>query len=291
MTKYPAKEAFDIIEKELMPKLNLVRLYKENRTYAQLYAIGSENGKQFLLVHRGKKSDDGQLKMARQTKICFEKGFIPKKLSGVSQTKVDEGSFAKNEISKINPDHGQQVAYLIENEQALRSILWQYATDDYTNLYEKEKENNILDGIVKEYTQEVAHLKIDTTEAERLQKYRIGQNKFRNSLVEYWSGKCAVSQLDLTEILVASHIKPWAECTSDYERLDIYNGLLLSPIYDALFDKGLIGFTNNGEILISSNINIMQRRLLNLTGLEKIQGLETKHHKYLEWHRKYWFKN
>ena len=61
---------------------------------------------------------------------------------------------------------------------------------------------------------------------------------FRTALTSYWGGKCCVSGLSMEPLLRASHIKPWAVCDLDRERLDVFNGLLLIPNLDALFDAG-----------------------------------------------------
>ena len=63
-------------------------------------------------------------------------------------------------------------------------------------------------------------------------------------------GKCAVTGNDLEEILIASHIVPWRD-SSDEERLDPDNGILLYPLYDALFDKHIITFSDDGSMEVS----------------------------------------
>jgi hypothetical protein len=85
-----------------------------------------------------------------------------------------------------------------------------------------------------------------STEAERVVVQRVGQNLFRAALLDYWQGRCCVSGLDIQELLWASHIKRWAACGSDDERLDVFNGLLLAPHIDALFDGGWISFADDG---------------------------------------------
>ena len=70
---------------------------------------------------------------------------------------------------------------------------------------------------------------------------RLGQGKFRKDLIKMFNGICFITGFNKTELLVASHIKPW-KVSSDMERLDPYNGLLLIPNYDKLFDKGYISF-------------------------------------------------
>ena len=90
---------------------------------------------------------------------------------------------------------------------------------------------------------------IPATEKEALVKSRIGQGKFKKDLLVYWDSQCAVTGFSGEGLLRASHIKPWRD-SNNTERLDKFNGLLLSPSYDAAFDCGYISFTNGGELLI-----------------------------------------
>jgi hypothetical protein len=71
-----------------------------------------------------------------------------------------------------------------------------------------------------------------TTEAERLVIQRIGQDVFRDALMNYWDGHCPMTGITEPELLRASHIVPWADC-ADAQRLDVHNGLLLSALWDA----------------------------------------------------------
>jgi hypothetical protein len=102
------------------------------------------------------------------------------------------------------------------------------------------------------------------TEAERITIQRIGQNIFRDALLEYWNGACAVLGVTESCLLRASHIKPWAECATDAERLDVYNGLLLTAHLDAAFDAHLISFGDDGRIVISQALSSEDRARLHL---------------------------
>ena len=86
------------------------------------------------------------------------------------------------------------------------------------------------------------------TEVERLVRQRVGQQKFRAAMLDYWGGACAVTGLALPEVLRASHAKPWAQCASDAERLDVFNGFLLVANLNALFDRFLISFDDTGRL-------------------------------------------
>lgn len=129
------------------------------------------------------------------------------------------------------------------------------------------------------------------TEAERLVVQRVGQDLFRNALLDYWRGRCCVTGLAVPSLLRASHIKPWAKCTTDNERLDVFNGLLLAPHLDALFDGGWISFSDQGSVLVSKALNATSRAQLGVATGWSIQGLKTDHLGYLAHHREVEFRH
>lgn len=98
-----------------------------------------------------------------------------------------------------------------------------------------------------------------TTEAERLVVQRIGQKVFRAGLMEYWQTGCPLTGITDAALLRASHIVPWAACASDLERLDVHNGFLLSALWDAAFDRGLVSFDDAGEPLFSPRLSATAR--------------------------------
>jgi len=123
------------------------------------------------------------------------------------------------------------------------------------------------------------------TEIERLVIQRVGQGVFRAGLIEYWEGRCAITGLGVVELLRASHIKPWAACDTDAERLDVFNGLLLAPHMDAVFDGGFITVGDDGVVRVSRTILADDRALLGLSGPLRVKGLKDAHGGYLGWHR------
>lgn len=130
----------------------------------------------------------------------------------------------------------------------------------------------------------------NSTEIERITIQRVGQNIFRERLLEYWDGRCAVTALDVSSMLRASHIKPWSECVSDAERLDVFNGLLLSPNLDLAFDQGLITFSKDGKIFYSDLLTDTAKNSLGFSSDLKAVGLIDRHLNYLDWHNKHIFK-
>ena len=89
----------------------------------------------------------------------------------------------------------------------------------------------------------------------------------------------------MPELLRASHIKPWASCDSDDERLDVFNGLLLSPTMDALFDAGLMTISEDGSVLLSSSLAAEAVATLVAQPPGPIKGLRPQHARYLRYHR------
>jgi len=126
------------------------------------------------------------------------------------------------------------------------------------------------------------------TEKERLQAARIGQGDFRNALVVAWNGTCPLAGVDHLPLLRASHIKPWRSSTNT-ERLDPFNGLLLAVHVDALFDRGLISFDDNGTLLISNTLSQDNLDRLGIVRGAMISGLDARHGSYLAHHRAHCF--
>jgi putative restriction endonuclease len=124
-----------------------------------------------------------------------------------------------------------------------------------------------------------------TTEAERMVIQRVGQDVFREALLSYWGGCCAVTGVADPRLLRASHIKPWAKCDTDAERLDVYNGLLLAAHLDAAFDAGLISFDDEGAIIFSSHFAQGDRDALGVHGQLALRRVGAGHLPNLGWHR------
>jgi putative restriction endonuclease len=85
-------------------------------------------------------------------------------------------------------------------------------------------------------------------------------------------------------LLRASPIVPWADCT-DAQRLDVHNGLLLSALWDAAFDKGLVSFTDDGTVCVSTSLSESARRALGVATVPQLTGLRAAHLANLAAHR------
>ena len=126
---------------------------------------------------------------------------------------------------------------------------------------------------------------IDKTEREALVKARVGQGLFRQRLIEHWKG-CSISKFGMYDCLVASHIKPWKNSTNE-ERLSVYNGLLLLPNYDKLFDKGYISFDKSGKIIYSRFFPESERRILGMDNYIHLIHVESQHERFLKYHNEF----
>nr|WP_257580885.1 HNH endonuclease signature motif containing protein [Shewanella algae] len=127
---------------------------------------------------------------------------------------------------------------------------------------------------------------VTDTDKATLIKTRIGQGNFRQKLISLWGG-CAVTGYKDASMLVASHIKPW-RASSNVERLDGYNGLLLLPTLDKAFDSGFISFDLAGRILISPLL--LEPESLGISETMSV-NLKPENQAYMEFHRDSVFRN
>ena len=126
-------------------------------------------------------------------------------------------------------------------------------------------------------------------EYERLTKARNGQGYFKEQILKRMDC-CMIT--GSKEILEAAHIKPWARA-NDQEKIDGFNGMLLTPNCHKLFDKGLICFQNNGSIKKSNKINLKEfdKLIIEDKKFNRKPISNKKTQAYLGWHRKYWRKH
>lgn len=149
---------------------------------------------------------------------------------------------------------------------------------------------NLIDeagaAIIQEDIGVLNERRIPVTQRKQLIDARLGQGLFRKNVEGLWVSACCVSGCKLRELLRASHILPW-KVSTDSERLDGENGLLLTADLDALFDKGLIAFSDAGEMLIADRVSISDRELLQLP--RSLRSLPSPNQaNYLRNHRQRW---
>lgn len=125
------------------------------------------------------------------------------------------------------------------------------------------------------------------TDVDAVVKRRIGQGLFRDLLQKKYGSRCCLSGVKNSRLLIASHIVPWSK-SSAVQKVDPENGLLLSITFDALFDKGLVSFSDEGSLLRSDQLDDETVELLgvNLDASLPPNLLTEKRRSNLQWHRK-----
>ncbi len=117
----------------------------------------------------------------------------------------------------------------------------------------------------------------------------IAQRLFRGNLLRLWQGSCAVTSVQEPRVLRSSHIKPWTK-SNVQEKVDHFNGLLLVPNLDTLFNEGLISFKDDGRMLVSDDWQTDDKRRMHITPDLHLRKLHPESRPYLEFHRDVLFK-
>lgn len=129
---------------------------------------------------------------------------------------------------------------------------------------------------------EIKKTGLEGAERDQIVKVRVNQSTFRQQLTNRYE-HCCLCGVTNTSLLIASHIKPWAESDAK-EKLDVNNGLLLCPNHDKLFDNGYITFDDNGEIIISDELDRNDQIFMNVNEKMSIDLYEDSK-AYMKYHR------
>ena len=210
-------------------------------------------GGQVRFVIKGQKTPNNALVAYKQEDVILNGISIKDKC----HRKTTQLPPSDDEIRK----HGQEVLKLVFGET-------------YTSSHLKESLDSSLIG--------------KPTDKEVTVDARLLQGEFRKRLFKQYSGKCMVTGIDIEQILRASHIKAYAECTDD-EKYDLNNGLLLSANIDALFDRHLITFDEKGNLLISKTLTEKQLSFLGIANPIRLH-LNDKQKRYMDIHRELFYK-
>lgn len=154
------------------------------------------------------------------------------------------------------------------------------------NLIRKSEETNYYNDS-QTNKEEFQYSEPNITERKGLVTSRVGQGTYRDKIIERWNKTCPITKCKVLSILISSHIKSWKE-SDNLERLDVENGILLSPNVDSLFDKHLISFSDEGQMLISNKIS---EDVLNQLGIDKrvVLPVSDGMKKYLKRHREIFY--
>lgn len=137
-------------------------------------------------------------------------------------------------------------------------------------------------------TESMAQIEVDETinrtEKESIIQARRGQGRYRDLIIEKY-GRCVITGINDEQILIASHIKPWVS-SNNSERISSENGLLLSPTFDRLFDRGFISFRDTGLIMPSNHFSDDNFKRVGLKTGEKFNlQISTEMKSFMDFHR------
>ena len=210
---------------------------------------------------------------------------------------------------------GGQVRYVIKGQKSPNNALVAYKQEDVIlngisikdKCHRKSTQMPPSDDEIRKHGQEILNLvfgaacpssqstePLDSsligrpTDKEITVEARLQQGEFRKKLIKQWAGKCMVTGIDIEPLLRASHIKAYAECT-DVEKYDLNNGLLLSANIDALFDRHLITFDVNGNLLASKTLTEKQLSFLGIDNPIQLHLNDEQKH-YMNVHRELFYK-
>jgi putative restriction endonuclease len=161
-----------------------------------------------------------------------------------------------NNFANVDPYHQQRgIVGLVGGRKQVAPIWIEFINNKDALLFESErilaeKEHTSIENKFSDELQGTEHLKGEYKLREV--KTRVNQNVFRQIVIANYSGRCAITGIDIPDLLLASHIIPWSK--SEEERLNPENGICLSALYDRAYDKGYIGINERFEILLSSDL-------------------------------------
>lgn len=179
--------------------------------------------------------------------------------------------------SPITKDGTGAQAYLFALDEAAGDFLISYLVENGNPLLEAPDE--IARGHSARNVGGVGGTKETVVQA------RVGHGHFRDRVREYWGHQCAVTGAETLTLLRASHIVPWSEANPE-EKVDVFNGLLLAPNYDAAFDRNLISFRRNGRVVFSKEFDETDAVRLGIESTAKLRRVDQNHLPYLARHRK-----
>lgn len=224
-------------------------------------------------------------------------GFAPSKFVGYASNKLSEHSDKQHRDGReTNRALRAIIGRAPESNRVVDSMYRRFCSDlgfqpnkkgtfgAPRKFWVSDEAYEVVDSSVVEIIQNDQSL--SATEKQQLVKARVGQGQFRKGLIELWGG-CCLTGCTANELLRASHIKPWS-AGDNRERLDPYNGLLLTPNADSLFDRGYITFSDDGVLIISKRLSPKARTAL-LAGCDKRIPIRENNRPYLEYHRSHRF--
>ena len=235
----------------------------------------------YLCIFNNPLKKYGEIEAHKISENCLLWSYVPRKQDNRNEER-------KKIFEALNGTLDNSIPLPHDKETASRFLdSWLEIVDSRTAADElSEKHASRSTSLQSDLASIILDAGINENEKVRLTKERLGQGEFRRHLILHWNGKCSVTGCGSTELLIASHIKPWS-ASNRLERLNPFNGLLLTPNLDRAFNSGYITFDSKGRIRISQ-----QLKLPNQLGIHQDMhvALAPVHEIFMTYHRRMIFR-
>lgn len=189
-------------------------------------------------------------------------------------------------LSPIRPDGSGNQIYLAKISEEMADVLLALSRGVGDSIVDELSQN--LDFVppndeIAEVNEIIMRTDIGPTQKTQIVNSRRGQGVFK-AQVRQIERACRVTKVTNPRHLIASHIKPWNK-SNDTEKISGYNGLLLAPHIDHLFDRGFISFESNGNLILSSQLD---NSILDKWSIDKkinVGSFRNEQQQFLEYHR------
>jgi len=235
--------------------------YKDDRFFRQAWGI-HERKKWYPILIRDQKTDDIGFEYnpggwKSKEKAGKQKIPLPALLSIIIHESYDLKDTIRCKYDDPSSSQDGRLVSDLQFDTELKSLILRFQSKNKEPLkkVQRQKKNAVFSAeemsMVFKSAQEVDGCVngFEGEERDAIAKYRVNQGRFRKILLRHWGSTCCVSGLNDERLLIASHILPWSMSTAN-QKGDPFNGLLLSVTWDALFDKGLISFDNDGKAIL-----------------------------------------
>lgn len=265
---------YGFVEVGVNKTIHIDKISKDNKDYVD----------NVLVIWVAKKREGGQCIVG-----WYNNAKVYRELQKVPDDVMESRKLKSHSVYNIFSDQ----VYLIEPQERNFQIngmghsnIWYGNTKTNQEVYSYIKHcSDLYDERVKGINSSI--LDIYGKEKDAIVKVRINQDEFRKSLINKYNCKCCLCGVNNPDLLIASHIKPWAQ-SDKYEKLSPENGLLLCPNHDKLFDSGYISFDDNGGILISEKLDMNTKIFMNINGNMKIE-VNDDNLEFVRYHRMFVF--
>ncbi len=192
-----------------------------------------------------------------------------------------------NTIAQLSETMSSKWGWNVLDKIDVQSALWlefknnKPKYDAYLHTVKGEQEQ--FASITRSYEQQVKHLPKETEQLESVQQ-RLGRKALRNTLLKNVGRHCMVTGMENEHLLRVTQIKPWSDCADKSEQLDPHNCLLLSALWDAAFESGLVTFDDGGKSILSEELQHCKKSITQFKPKFRIV-LTEKQKTYMKWHR------